>query len=171
MPALSMPHLGVGSGGAALGEGLREAGGVQRAAFQDAMTRKAVEQPAVARPADPAAVAAVQPVAPVQPGAQVQRTGLENDPAARDRVRRSLELDGATRPAEGDTILGGLQKLRGAFDARHARVGEIMGSKTVDTNALLAMQMEVAQYTLLVDVSSKLTGKSTQSLDTLMKGQ
>ena len=46
-----------------------------------------------------------------------------------------------------------------------------MKSNVVDTNALLAMQMEVAQYTILVDVSSKLTGKAAQSLDTLMKGQ
>lgn len=165
MPALSLPNLGVGSGSAALGEGLREVGGVQRAAFQDAMTRKSADRPTLDAPAATAPATAAQPVAPVQP------VGFENAPGARDRVRRSLELDGAARPTDGDTILGGLQKLRGAFDARHARVGEIMASKTVDTNALLAMQMEVAQYTLLVDVSSKLTGKSTQSLDTLMKGQ
>lgn len=168
MPALSLPNLGVGSGSAALGEGLREAGSVQRAAFQDAMTRKSADRPTLDAPAATAPATAAQPVAPVQP---VQPVGFENAPGARDRVRRSLELDGAARPTDGDTILGGLQKLRGAFDARHARVGEIMASKTVDTNALLAMQMEVAQYTLLVDVSSKLTGKSTQSLDTLMKGQ
>jgi type III secretion system YscI/HrpB-like protein len=31
--------------------------------------------------------------------------------------------------------------------------------------------MEVANFTLLVDISSKLTGKTTQALDTLMKGQ
>lgn len=165
MPALSMHHLGVGSAAGALGDGLREVGGVQRAAFQDAMTRKSATGPALdgPPPTEPASVA--QPVVPVQ------RVGFENDSAARDRVRRTLELDGAVRPSDGDTILGGLQKLRGAFDARHARVGEIMASKSVDTNALLAMQMEVAQYTLLVDVSSKLTGKTTQSLDTLMKGQ
>lgn len=135
--------------------------GVERAGFEKAGLEKAgVEK---------IGVPAVQPVAA---SAQVGPANLENSAQARDRVRRSLELDGATtRPSQGDAILGGLQKMRGTFDARHARIGEIMSGKTVDANALLAMQMEVAQYTLLVDVSSKLTGKTTQSLDTLMKGQ
>ena len=94
-----------------------------------------------------------------------------NAAAARDLYKRALELDGATKPNPGDTILGGMTKLRGAFDERQARINGIMKGNVVDTNALLAMQMEVAQYTILVDVSSKLTGKTTQSLDTLMKGQ
>jgi hypothetical protein len=31
--------------------------------------------------------------------------------------------------------------------------------------------MEMVNYSLLVDTTSKLTGKSTQSFDSLMKGQ
>jgi type III secretion system YscI/HrpB-like protein len=38
-------------------------------------------------------------------------------------------------------------------------------------NTLLAVQMEVVNFSMLVDVTSKLTGKSTQAFDTLLKGQ
>jgi type III secretion system YscI/HrpB-like protein len=46
-----------------------------------------------------------------------------------------------------------------------------MGRSSQDASMLMSMQMEVVNYTLMVDVTSKLTGKSTQSFDTLMKGQ
>ncbi len=97
------------------------------------------------------------------------------DVQARDRVRRSLELEGSRpvdgKPAEGDAILDGLQKLRGAFDQGQARLTEVMNTPTVDARMLLSMQMEMVNYSMLVDMSSKLTGKSTQSFDSLMKGQ
>jgi type III secretion system YscI/HrpB-like protein len=68
-------------------------------------------------------------------------------------------------------ILDGLQKLRGTFDVKEARLNEVMNSSVVDSRTLLTMQAEVVGYTLLVDVTSKLTGKTTQAFDTLMKGQ
>jgi len=67
--------------------------------------------------------------------------------------------------------LDGLQKLRANFDQRHAKVSEMMKSNVVDASTLLAMQVEVVNYTMMIDLTSKLTGKSTQSFDTLMKGQ
>jgi type III secretion system YscI/HrpB-like protein len=91
---------------------------------------------------------------------------------ANERTRRALELGGpASTPSAGDMILNGLQRLRGVFDARHEQVAKVMASKDLDASTLLSMQVEVVNYTLLVDVTSKLTGKSTQSFDTLMKGQ
>ncbi|RVU11955.1 type III secretion system inner rod subunit SctI [Methylobacterium oryzihabitans] len=98
-------------------------------------------------------------------------TDARRSAAFEDAVGRGLDLEGPARPSEGDAILGGLQRLRGTFEARHDRIGALMRGSAVDTETLLSMQMEIAQYTLLVDVSSKLTGKTTQSLDTLMKGQ
>lgn len=91
-----------------------------------------------------------------------------------ERARRALELDGAkeaSKPSGGDLILDGLQKLRTNFDQRHAKVADMMKTQVVDASTLLAMQVEVVNYTMMIDLTSKLTGKSTQSFDTLMKGQ
>lgn len=94
---------------------------------------------------------------------------------AQTRARRALDLDGASQAADakgqGDVILQGLQKLRGVFDRREATVSDLMSRSAVDARTMMAMQMEVANFTLMVDVASKLTGKSTQAFDTLMKGQ
>ncbi|MBT9288733.1 type III secretion system inner rod subunit SctI [Prosthecodimorpha staleyi] len=95
----------------------------------------------------------------------------------RERARRALELDApaakTTVPAEGsgDAIIEGMQKLRGVFDAREAQLGKLMSHSHMDVNTMMAMQMELVRFSLLVEVTSKLTGKSTQAFDTLMKGQ
>lgn len=95
--------------------------------------------------------------------------------SANDRARQGLDLQGAAAdvapPTGGDMILDGIQKMRGVFDAHEARIGSIMNGSTTSATALMDMQMELANFSLLVDVASKLTGKSTQIFDTLMKGQ
>lgn len=68
-------------------------------------------------------------------------------------------------------ILEGMQKLRGVFDKSEGRVSEVMKSAGTDAGSLMQMQLELTNFTLLVDLSSKLTGKTTQVFDTLMKGQ
>ncbi len=94
---------------------------------------------------------------------------------ANERARRALQL-GEPQPSNsggagsGDAILNGLQKLRGVFDAQHARLNDVMAGP-VDTGSLMKMQMEVVNFSVLVDVASKLTGKSTQAFETLLKGQ
>jgi type III secretion system YscI/HrpB-like protein len=168
MSPLSLAVLDpIATRGASLGEATRNVQVAQEraSAFDAALGRQT---------ADPSAQSGDMSV---QPAARVAQDAPAGPPGAdavdpRERARRALELDGQeTRPAGGDMILDGLQKLRGAFDARQARVAEIMESKELDAATLLSMQMEVVNYTLLVDVTSKLTGKSTQSFDTLMKGQ
>jgi type III secretion system YscI/HrpB-like protein len=126
-------------------------------AFQDAMARQGLDAPA-----EPAAQAPV--------GASQQTAQADLD--AQSRARQGLDLDGVAPAGEtgGDMILDGIQRLRNVFDVREAHIGELMKGKVTDVNALMAMQMEVTNFTLLVDVSSKLTGKATQSFDTLMKG-
>ena len=109
--------------------------------------------------------------------AQAETTGQASGVDAAgstERARRGLELEGAREVGKttgGDLILDGLQKLRANFDQRHAKVSEMMKSNVVDASTLLAMQVEVVNYTMMIDLTSKLTGKSTQSFDTLMKGQ
>lgn len=130
-------------------------------AFEQAMARQTAEP-------EVTLVAQAGPASAVTPPAQAV------DPGATDRARQGLGLDGvpeAAPPSAGDMILEGMQQLRGVFDVREARISELMSSETVNANTMMAMQMEVANFTLLVDISSKLTGKVTQSIDTLMKGQ
>ena len=105
-------------------------------------------------------------------GVQAARPADGADRSARDDALRSLELDGVAAPGvpTGDTILGGLSRLREAFDVQQARLQD-MASMPPDPSNLVAVQLEVVQYGMLVDVTSKLTGKATQSFDTLMKGQ
>ena len=110
-------------------------------------------------------VAAAQP-----PTATDAGVGPTTDANAQERARRALQLDTPKSPA-GDTILDGLQKLRGVFDAQQGRINSVMSQPVTDVNTLLAMQMEIANFSLMVDVTSKLTGKSTQTLEVLLKGQ
>lgn len=131
-------------------------------AFENALMR----QSAAAQP-DPVQVAQATPSAsPVQNATPAS--------GADERARLGLGLEGVDQTASkgaGDMILEGLEKLRGTFDAREARINALMSSSVVDANTMMAMQMEATNFSVLVDVSSKLTGKTTQTLDTLMKGQ
>ena len=108
---------------------------------------------------------------PVQPPVSSQNV----DGSAKVRAREGLDLDGpapvGADPSAGDMILRGVERMRGVFHTREANIAELMKGKTTDAGTLMAMQMEVTNFTLLVDISSKLTGKATQSMDTLMKGQ
>lgn len=95
---------------------------------------------------------------------------------ARERARRTLGLEPApatpaTVSPTGDAIIEGMQKLRGVFDDQTGRLASLTNSKNLDIASLMTMQMEVVRFSLLVEVTSKLTGKSTQAFDTLMKGQ
>ncbi len=96
---------------------------------------------------------------------------------AADRARRTLGLepDAPVQPAAnantGDLILDGLSKLRGNFDASAQRISSVMNGAPVDMESMLSVQVELVRFSLLTDVTSKLTGKSTQAFDTLMKGQ
>lgn len=169
MASVPSAYLGPASvtRGASLDSALDGAHSVQRvAAFDAAMARQsgaaAAVQPAQAvNAADPAQ--APTSVKPVQ----------TSDGTDAVRARRALELDGATsaKPANGDMILNGLQHLRGEFNSRISKVNEVLASNGIDTKTLFAMQVEVVNFTMLVDMTSKLTGKSTQTFDSLMKGQ
>jgi type III secretion system YscI/HrpB-like protein len=129
-------------------------------AFENAMARHAAERNTVE-------------VAQVDP-AGVQPTGATPAANADERARAGLGLEGVDQVAPksaGDVILQGVEKMRGVFDARETRINQLMSSPTIDARTMMAMQMEMTNFSVLVDVSSKLTGKTTQTLDTLMKGQ
>lgn len=124
--------------------------------------------------AAPAATAPVDPV--VRPaGVDGPAPVAQADPAdAADRARRTLGLspaEGPDKASSGDLILDGLQKLRGNFDSSSQRIAAVMNGAPVDAEQMLSVQVELVRFSLLTDVTSKLTGKSTQAFDTLMKGQ
>lgn len=103
-----------------------------------------------------------------------------NQTLQRERALRGLEL---SRPSvstpgnvdaadsRGDAILDGLSHLRSTFDSHTSRINDISTGVMKGEGQLLAIQVEIIKYSLLIDVTSKLTGKSTQTFDTLMKGQ
>ncbi|KZM47400.1 EscI/YscI/HrpB family type III secretion system inner rod protein [Labrenzia sp. OB1] len=81
------------------------------------------------------------------------------------------EVGDISRSQDGDLILSGLSALRDVFDKQTAAVNDATSSSLGGTEKLIATQMEIVKFSLLMDVTSKLTGKSTQTFDTLMKGQ
>lgn len=46
-----------------------------------------------------------------------------------------------------------------------------MSGPVITNNKLIDLQMEVSRFSLLLDVSAKLAGKSTSTFDTLLKSQ
>lgn len=117
----------------------------------------------------PAPVAVQQP-AIVQPPAQAADAVTSAE--AQERARRTLGLEpGAAPRAAGDKILDSIQGLRQVFDAQKAAVTHFAAKPDLNGINLVSMQLEVTKYTLLVDVTSKLAGKSTQAFESLLKSQ
>ncbi|MEL6681605.1 MAG: type III secretion system inner rod subunit SctI [Pseudomonadota bacterium] len=79
-------------------------------------------------------------------------------------------------PTTGQGIIDGLSRLRGVFDAQEQAItgispADVAGTRLTNSSELINLQLEVVKYSMLMDVTSKLAGKSTQTFDTLMKGQ
>lgn len=102
------------------------------------------------------------PVAEVAPSA-------EADPRLRAAEGLGLNRDDPSGP--GNSILNGLEQLRATFDGQYNSVGARLEGTTMDVASMMELQAEVVKYSVLVDVSSKLAGKVTTSIDSLMKGQ
>ena len=145
----AMQAAGAGSGPAATApvEGARLAQATDFVSVTDAVPFMSAQPPATAASATPDA----------PPG------------SAAERAIRGLELQ--TEVGPGQSILDGLGRLRGIFDQQIAGVANVERREVLDTTTLMNLQADVVRYTLLVDVTSKLAGKSTMALDTLMKGQ
>lgn len=98
-------------------------------------------------------------------------------------VMESAEIDARLRAAEGlglasdedvgpgNSILNGLEQLRSVFDNQYGGVNSHLQGTRLDANAMMALQADIVEYSVLIDVSSKLAGKVTMAIDSLMKGQ
>ena len=89
----------------------------------------------------------------------------------RDGASATTHSDPAGSPTgtQGDAILVGMERLRGVFSAHEARIADL-ASGPLDAETLLATQVHMANFSILIDTTSKLSSKATQVLDTLMKG-
>ncbi len=92
---------------------------------------------------------------------------------AANRAVQGLELSPDIDSAgTGTTILEGLGRLRGVFDRELDGVANSTSRMDpFDTIGMMNLQAQLVEFSLVVDVTSKLAGKSTQALDSLMKGQ
>jgi hypothetical protein len=89
------------------------------------------------------------------------------------RAHMALQLGaaapGAAPVAQGDTILKGLLSLRSVFNKN---IDDFAGaSKNVQSvGSLYELQKSSAEYSVLMDVSTKLIGKGSQAINGLLKG-
>lgn len=114
---------------------------------------------------------APNPLIPLPPIITAE-TAITDTGTPGDRAATALGLESSRAETPGDAILSGLEQLRGVFDRSLENVGNIADSNGVmNVGQLVELQAQVTQFSLLVDVSSKLAGKSTQAMDSLMKGQ
>lgn len=138
--------------------------------FEEAMrAASGVEAPAPVQVAQVQGVGSVTDAVPLAEVTPAQSGTAPGGETAEDRAARGLDI--AAEPGPGTAILDGLGRLRGIFDAQTQNVLAVGQRDVMDAATLMALQTEVVRYTVLVDVSSKLAGKSTQALDALMKGQ
>ena len=155
-------------------------------AFQDAMRNAGIRDatPPVNALQGVHGVQGVQVVQLVPPAGVVTDVPLVSVPvqgvsdgsqldSARDRAVEGLGLPGEpeSEVGAGQSILDGLERLRGLFDGQIGDVNSRIENARFDAGDLMRVQAEVVTFSVMVDVSSKLAGKSTQAMDTLMKGQ
>ncbi len=112
--------------------------------------------------------------APTADPLRVNPTTTVSDVESRRETIKALELEpsAVVKPAtEGDAILSGLKKLQGEFNGKQEALVRDMAVTGTSSASLLKLQMDMVQYTLMIDVASKITGKMTQAIDSLTKGQ
>lgn len=151
--------------------------GTSMARFSDAM--RAAEQGGVqvaqvtgtSTITDAGTVPATTPVNVTTPVNSAQPNGSVDSTTAAERAVQGLDLGATVDTGPGQSILSGLERLRGVFDSQIGSVNERSTGTAMDVVTMMNIQAEVVQYSVLVDVTSKLAGKSTQALDSLMKGQ
>lgn len=165
--------------------------------FEDAMTRAEAMQPQPVAFVAPDNVSGVQPAdmrpqpesfflaqaTPAQPDTTNQGAAqaFEATNGTRIDITAGFGTPPATEtavadPGTGQGIIDGLSRLRGVFDAQEQAITGISptdpgGTRLLNSSELINLQLEVVKYSMLMDVTSKLAGKSTMTFDTLMKGQ
>ena len=124
---------------------------------------------------DQAALNAAGNVQPPVPGQIVNGDvvvgGVERVNAAQNVGAVAVPTQVASvNPTGSNFVIDGLAKVRGVFAETSSNINAISdGGQLSQFDKLINMQIEVANYSLLVDVSSKIAGKTTQGMDALMR--
>ncbi|MEJ0017886.1 MAG: type III secretion system inner rod subunit SctI [Acetobacteraceae bacterium] len=154
-----------------------EIGSVAGQAIQQALNQTGTASPA-ARPgteASPDAVAALENALNSQ-GNAPHPGPTPGDPLADSsadaRVQAVHETQAGSGPSLADRILNGLGRLsddsKAAIDQVQASVGP---QGEISPGDLLKAQYSLMQVSIQQDVTSKVVGKATQTMDTLLKNQ
>ena len=108
---------------------------------------------------------------------QAQNNGVSPPDAAaqaQERARRALALPDGAAPVQGarpgDAVLNGLEKIRGVFDQQISQFAT-SSAQGASSEGLFRAQVAAANFSLFMEVGSKLAGKTTQAFETLLKGQ
>lgn len=101
----------------------------------------------------------------------VTDAGAAVEADARLRAAEGLGLASGEDVGPGNSILNGLEQLRSVFDGQYGSINDKVQGTNYDVHAMMSLQADIVEYSVLVDVSSKLAGKVTMAIDSLMKGQ
>ncbi len=94
------------------------------------------------------------------------------DPAALDSVKLPPASKSGFAPIRtpGDRILAGIEGLRANYEQVSSQTMAVARQGDLAPQALLALQMEVAQMTLGTQLVTQVASKLEQNLNTLLKG-
>ena len=139
-------------------------------AMQKALEQVGTTTPKVGVEASPEAVAALENAVNAQP--HPQRPGATVPGAEADLPVHAIhDVKAGSGTSLGDRILNGLGKLNEDSKAAIDQV-EAAGAKVeMNPSDLLKAQYSLVQVSVQQDVMSKVVGKATQTLDTLLKNQ
>lgn len=71
-----------------------------------------------------------------------------------------------------DSVAAGISTFRSGYDNKIKRFEQIVnGEIEVSPEALLALQIEVSEFTVITELTTKVAGKSTQNIDSLLRNQ
>ena len=102
-------------------------------------------------------------VAPTEHG-----TGAGEQAVASGKVQ---EMTASPPPSLGDSILQGMDKMRGSREAHMNAIGELVGKESLSPQDMMRLQFELAQLNMQQDLTVKVADKANQGVQTLFKNQ
>lgn len=137
-------------------------------ALQSAMTAG----PAASKPEASADAVARFAQSMEPPAAETVPQPLNGEPATAQAVP---EIGPATDSSAGDSILRSIDRMSKGFDSTVDQISKAVSAvkpgEPMNAAELLKLQFQLTQVTVQQDVTGKVVGKATQSLDTFLKNQ